>query len=226
MGGQRLVFSGYIAGFGTGSGVRLVIGHWTRSPFGAFTDVMVQTAADERVLLAPSAEVAEFVADTYHFDRIDVGPVAAVMSGARLDVTAGELTVAVGVGGPAPLDRLLRLVPGGWPSRRGGSARSTPSPRGSCRASIPRVARGRGGASSTASGVPAASSRSAAPSAGATSPGWPHCCPRWALGSRRRRRTRRSSPSPRPSTRGQPAGSAGVDSWVSTAHNKPAACRA
>lgn len=144
MGGQRLVFSGYIAGFGTGSGVRLVIGHWTRSPFGAFTDVMVQTAADERVLLAPSAEVAEFVADTYHFDRIDVGPVAAVMSGARLDVTAGELTVAVGVGGPAPLDRLLRLVPGGWPSRRGGSARSTPSPRGSCRASIPRVARGRG----------------------------------------------------------------------------------
>ncbi|APE14873.1 hypothetical protein BOH72_06230 [Mycobacterium sp. WY10] len=112
MGGQRLVFSGYIAGFGTGSGVRLVIGHWTRSPFGSFTDVMVQSAADERVLLAPSAEVAEFVADTYHFDRIEVGPVTAVMSGARLDVTAGELTVAVGIGGPAPLDRLLRLVPG------------------------------------------------------------------------------------------------------------------
>lgn len=111
MGGQRLVFSGYIAGFGTSSGVRLVIGHWTRSPFGAFTDVMVQTAADERILLAPGAEVADFVSDTYQFDRVEVDTVTAEMSEDRLEVTAGELSVAVGIGGPAPLNRLLRLVP-------------------------------------------------------------------------------------------------------------------
>ncbi len=59
---MRLVFTGHIAGTGTGSGLRIVIGAWDRSPFGAFTDVMLQTAGDERVLLAPDDAVAEFVA--------------------------------------------------------------------------------------------------------------------------------------------------------------------
>ena len=64
------MFTGHIAGFGTTAGVRLVVGTWQESPFDAFTDVMVQTSADERVLLAPSAEVAEFVTATYTFDRV------------------------------------------------------------------------------------------------------------------------------------------------------------
>lgn len=108
---QRLIFTGHIAGFGTAAGVRLVVGHWTHSPFGAFTDVMVQTDTDERVLLAPSTDVAEFVAATYRFDRVDTGPVTSQLTAGRLAVSAPGLDVTVTIGSPAPLDRLLRLVP-------------------------------------------------------------------------------------------------------------------
>lgn len=106
-----MVFGGHIAGFGTGAGVRIVIGVWSRSPFGEFTDVMVQTVR-ERILLAPTAQVAEFVSSTYRFDRVVVGPVASDLAAQRLTVDAPELQLEVSVGGPAPLDRLLRLVPG------------------------------------------------------------------------------------------------------------------
>lgn len=108
---QRLVFHGHIAGFGTSAGVRMVIGTWSQSPFGAFTDVMVQTS-QERILLAPTSSVAEFVSSTYQFDRIVTGPVDAELSQHRLAVAAPGLRVEVSIGGPAPLDRLLRLVPG------------------------------------------------------------------------------------------------------------------
>lgn len=107
---ERLVFAGHIAGFGTGSGVRMVIGCWDTSPFGAFTDVMVQSSS-ERVLLAPDPRIAEFVSSTYRFDRIDLGSVTASWSPDRLAVTAPGLDVRLDLGGPAPIDRLLRLVP-------------------------------------------------------------------------------------------------------------------
>ena len=109
---QRVVFTGHIAGFGTGAGVRLVVGTWAQSPFGAFADVMVQTAENERILLAPSEEVADFVAATYTFDRIEIGPVTAELSADRLSVGAPGLQAAVVIGGPSPIDSLLRLVPG------------------------------------------------------------------------------------------------------------------
>lgn len=108
---SRHVFSGHIAGVGTEAGVRLVVGTWHASPFGRFTDVMVQQADQERVLLAPTDEVADFVASTYHFDRIEVAPVDAVLDSGRLTVRTPVLEVDVGIGGPAPLDRLLRLIP-------------------------------------------------------------------------------------------------------------------
>ncbi|HTY27117.1 MAG TPA: hypothetical protein VMD51_03090 [Mycobacterium sp.] len=112
MGAQRLVFSGHIAGFGTAAGVRLVIGRWAESPFGGFADVMVQTRDDERVLLAPNAQVADFVSSTYHFDRVALGPVRTELSDTALIVAAPGLDVTATIGGPTPLDRLLRLVPG------------------------------------------------------------------------------------------------------------------
>ena len=74
---QRVVFTGHIAGFGTGAGVRLVVGVWAASPYGSFADVMVQTADDQRVLLAPDEEIADFVGSTYQFDRVVLGPVDA-----------------------------------------------------------------------------------------------------------------------------------------------------
>jgi hypothetical protein len=108
----RVVFAGHIAGFGSRAGVRMVVGVWKDSPFGSFADVMIQTADDRRLLLAPSVEIAEFVSSTYSFDDIRVGPVAADLQPGRLTVTAAELEVTVELAGPAPVDRLLRWVPG------------------------------------------------------------------------------------------------------------------
>lgn len=108
---MRRVFTGHIAGAGSGSGLRMVFGAWDQSPFGAFTDVMLQTADDQRVLLAPSDAVADFVSSTYHFDRVEVGEVTSHLGAAALTVTTENFDARIGIGGPAPVDRLLRLVP-------------------------------------------------------------------------------------------------------------------
>ena len=74
----------------------MVVGSWLSSPFGQFADVMVEAADGERLLLAPSTEVAEFVSRTYSFDRIEIGHVLATHSpngftvrGPGLDVNGG-----------------------------------------------------------------------------------------------------------------------------------------
>lgn len=108
---MRLAFTGQIAGAGTRSGLRIVVGAWVQSPFGAFTDVMMQTADDERVLLAPDDTVAEFVASTYTFDRVEVGEVSADVTDDRVSVSAGTFAARIDIGGPAPVDWLLRWVP-------------------------------------------------------------------------------------------------------------------
>jgi hypothetical protein len=104
-------FDGYIAGLGTEAGLRAVVGHWPRSPLGAFTDVMVELADGHRVLLAPSEQVAEFVAATYRFDEVVRTPVETVVDGERWRVAAGPLDVAFEVAGRPPLGLLLRAVP-------------------------------------------------------------------------------------------------------------------
>ena len=109
--GRRLAFTGHIAGVGSGAGIGMVIGSWLHSPFGRFADVMVQDAGGERILLAPTEQVAEFVSATYYFDHIEVGPVSADATPDGFSVTAPGLTVTGRLGGPAPFDRLLRLVP-------------------------------------------------------------------------------------------------------------------
>ena len=55
------MFTGHIAGFGTGSGVRFVVGTWAQSPFGAFTDVMV--AGECRTAKPRGGRAAEDSAD-------------------------------------------------------------------------------------------------------------------------------------------------------------------
>ncbi len=107
----RLVFTGHIAGFGTRAGVRMVVGSWLESPFGHFADVMVETADGQRTLLAPSEQVAEFVSATYTFDRREIGPVAVHHTADGFTVTAPGLEVTGELGGPAPFDWLLRMVP-------------------------------------------------------------------------------------------------------------------
>ncbi|MCC9197530.1 hypothetical protein QNO08_00850 [Arthrobacter sp. zg-Y820] len=104
-------FRGYIAGIGTTSGTRLVVGHWLESPFGAFTDVMAENAAGSRLLLAPDPEVAEYIGRTYHFDAVDVVDVDARLSADRLMVGAGPLRLNIVLGPRTLLGRLLEMIP-------------------------------------------------------------------------------------------------------------------
>ncbi|MFF4378295.1 hypothetical protein [Kitasatospora sp. NPDC001547] len=107
----RLRFDGWIAGVGTESGTRIVVGHWTASPFGAFSDVMVEQADGFRLLLVPTGQIGEFVAGTYSFDQVDVVPVAVARTGTGWSVTAGPLTLRFTLGRRGPLGWLLRAVP-------------------------------------------------------------------------------------------------------------------
>lgn len=104
-------FDGWIAGLGTAAGLRAVVGIWPRSPLGAFTDVMVERPDGHRLLLAPTPAVADFVAGTYLFDEVRVGPVLARTDGVRWEVDAAPLALTFTVGRRAPLGMLLRAVP-------------------------------------------------------------------------------------------------------------------
>jgi hypothetical protein len=89
----------------------MVIGTWRQSPLGAFADVMVEDADGVRTLLAPNDAVAEFVSETYTFDHIELGPVDSAVTANGFTLSAPGLTVSATLGGPAPFDWLLRLVP-------------------------------------------------------------------------------------------------------------------
>ncbi len=112
-------FDGWIAGVGTASGLRAVVGRWARSPFGPFADVMVERADGHRLLLAPSAEIAGYVAGTYRFDEVRVVPVDAAADGPRWRVAAGPLELRFAVGRRPALGVLLRAVPRALATRAG-----------------------------------------------------------------------------------------------------------
>lgn len=115
--GERQRFRGQIAGVGSTSGVRVVVGRWDHSPFGPFADAMVERADGHRLLIAPSQQVAHLVSTTYVFDEVRVEPVdvhlgqsdgRAVQSWA---FASPSLSLSLDVGDRMPLGRLLRLVP-------------------------------------------------------------------------------------------------------------------
>ncbi|MET7685424.1 hypothetical protein [Streptomyces sp. NPDC005423] len=108
----RLCFDGWIAGMGTSSGTRIVLGHWQRSPFGAFSDVMLERADGERLLLAPTREVADFISGTYVFDTVRVVPVAVSVTDNTWTITAGPLDLCFTTGRRRLLGLVLRAVPG------------------------------------------------------------------------------------------------------------------
>ena len=110
-GGQTDRFDGWIAGVGTAAGLRVVVGHWPHSPYGAFTDVMVERPDGHRLLLAPDERVAEFVSSTYTFDETRLGPVTHAQHGTEHRVTSTELDLTLRTGARPPLGWLLRAVP-------------------------------------------------------------------------------------------------------------------
>lgn len=117
-------FTGRIMGVGTTSGARLVVGVWDGSPLGSFVDVMVERADGHRLLLAPTQEVAEFVAGTYTFDETRIEPVEVeppadgtrmkvepLAGGSRIEVVSPSLTLVATLGRRTALGWLLRGIP-------------------------------------------------------------------------------------------------------------------
>lgn len=106
----RYEFEGSICSAAFASGDRFVVGHWHTSPLGAVTDVMWARPGGERVLLAPTPEVADFVGRVYGFDRVEVAEVSITFDGRRLVLRAGEVGLDM-QGGPGWRVPLARLRP-------------------------------------------------------------------------------------------------------------------
>ena len=104
-------FAGAIAGVGSTTGVRIVVGRWDDSPMGSFADVMLAESDGTRVLLAPDEEVAEFVSTTYRFDRVETGPVRVTVVDGSWTVSGPGLELTFRVGRRSWLGWLLSLVP-------------------------------------------------------------------------------------------------------------------
>ena len=103
-------FTGQIAGVGSTSGVRLVVGRWDSSPWGPFADVMVEDASGHRVLLAPDERTRDFVVATYGFDEVVLEPVQVSGSG-QWRVSTPSLDLSLQVGRRTALGTLLRAIP-------------------------------------------------------------------------------------------------------------------
>jgi hypothetical protein len=122
VGVRQLRFDGWIAGLGTSSGTRIVLGHWHRSPFGPFSDVMLERPDGERLLLAPTRGTADFIGDTYSFETVRVVPVDVTVADRTWIVTAGSLHLRFTAGRRGLLGFLLRAVPGALARRPAWSA--------------------------------------------------------------------------------------------------------
>lgn len=108
---KRDRFTGQIAGLGSSSGVRIVVGRWVDSPLGGFADVMVAEPDGTRILLAPRTDVADFVGSTYTFDRVTLGPVDVLVGQDHWRVTAPRLDLSFDVGSRTALGLLLGVLP-------------------------------------------------------------------------------------------------------------------
>src|SRR5262249_45071630 len=94
-------------------------------PLGPMTDVMWARPDGERVLLAPTDAVADFITSAYRFDRVDVVDVESRGDAGVIDVEAGPLAIRLvgGRGWPLPpaglrLASFTRYVEGSEPPTR------------------------------------------------------------------------------------------------------------
>lgn len=107
----RRVFEGHIAGIGTSSGLRAVVGLWRDSPFGPFSDAMVELPSGHRILLAPAAEIGRFITGIYTFDETQVLPLAASRGADQFTLDAGPLQIRARLGARTGLGAAVRLIP-------------------------------------------------------------------------------------------------------------------
>jgi hypothetical protein len=104
----RVELEGHIGAAGFASGDRVVVGVWSSGPLGPMTDVMWARPDGERVLLAPTQAVADFITSAYRFERVELVEVSGSCDGTRLEVDAGGLCVRLVAerGWPLPPARL------------------------------------------------------------------------------------------------------------------------
>jgi hypothetical protein len=108
---MRYQFDGEILGFATESGHRVVVGRWWSTPFGPFSDVMLEDESGFRQLIAPRPDVADFVAETYFFDEVVTTAVEVIAAGFQRHIRAGELDAEIMIGRRHWTGVLLRLAP-------------------------------------------------------------------------------------------------------------------
>lgn len=104
---RRLELQGLIAGAGFASGDRLVVGHWRRSPIGAFSDVMWASPAGVRTLWVADRRAGDFISAVYEFDEVVVTDLVVRGDARHLVVDAPKfaLTLEGGPGRPIPFRR-------------------------------------------------------------------------------------------------------------------------
>ena len=165
-----------------------MVGCWQESPYGEFADVMLAQADGTRRLLAPTEEIAEFVAGTYAFDVVEVVPVrsggcragglAWRPASSRCPTTwAGVRRWAARCGWcPTAWRTVAGLVPRDRPGRAGGAARGPD----------PRLGRRRPDRDLRRDRPPRHRRGARAPGADATWVPWDRCCPSPASASGRR----------------------------------------
>ncbi len=107
----RQRYRGRIAGVGSASGIRIVVGHWSSTPLGPFADVMIERPDGHRLLLAPSVEVRDVITATYVFDEVRVEPVTIQEIGDLWRIRSPSLELDLRVGARVPWGMLLRAVP-------------------------------------------------------------------------------------------------------------------
>lgn len=104
-------FDGEIAGLGTVEGTRVVLGMWRETPFGTVADAMIERPDGHRLLIAPTRELADYVAATYTFDEVRIEPVELFADVTSRTFLSATLRVRVETGRRTAVGRLLNLVP-------------------------------------------------------------------------------------------------------------------
>ncbi len=72
---------------------------------------MVEDPDGLRSLRAPTREIAEFVSETYSFDRVHICAVDATLTPTTFRLSARDLQVCISIGRRSPLGWLLHLMP-------------------------------------------------------------------------------------------------------------------
>jgi hypothetical protein len=109
---ERVAVRGTISSAGFADGNRFVVGCWEESPLGPMADVMWGTPEGQRVLLAPSTEMADFITSIYDFDEVRIGPLDVRSDGRRTTVAGHgiELDLVGGRRRPVPVPRPLAVT--------------------------------------------------------------------------------------------------------------------